>query len=267
MNAIKFPASVQDVNYVNSTDGKGEDALITLRTSVIGQTREVLGVLNEFSDFEVVIKRRNAYEQTPVVGTVSAASAPGAFRFLMPPQIDGKNGLALGTFVVTGEGVVAVIVGMKVETGELFRMLVQTGTLTEARLLAEQPAVEYSCIEVGGLGVDIDVHQGKYVYYHLPTFPPMPGHSVHVGPGGEFFDLSAANPQAAQLYIRLTTIASMKEVDPSVAAYMIQNVAKFAKMDAADVREEIVGPLFADNTARAFAINAAFETMFPASLT
>ena len=104
MNAIKFPASVQDVNYVNSTDGQGEDALITLRTSVIGQTREVLSVLNNFSDFEVVIKRRNAYEQTPVVGTVSAASAPGSFKFLMPPQIDGKNGLALGTFVVTGEG-------------------------------------------------------------------------------------------------------------------------------------------------------------------
>lgn len=265
MNAIQFPASVQDVHYVSSTDGKGEDAIITLRTSVIGYTREILGVLNEFSDFEVVIKRKGVYEQTPVVGTVSAASAPGTFKFLMPPQLEGKNGLALGTFVVTGEGVVAVITGMKVETGELFRVLVQTNTLDPARLLAEQPAVEYSCIEVGGLGVDI--RKGEFVYYHLPVYPPMPGHTVHVGPGGNFFDLSEANPQATQLYIRLTTIASMKEVDPSVAAYMIQNVAKFAGQDADDVRQDIVGPLFTDYPTRAFAINAAFETMFPASLT
>lgn len=265
MNAIRFPASVQDVHYVNSTDGQGEDAIISLRTSVIGRTRDVLSVLNQFADFEVVIKRRNVYEQTPVVGTVSAASAPGTFKFLMPPQIEENTGLALGTFVVTEKGVVAVIVGMKVETGELFRMLVQTNSLHEARLLAEQPVAEYSCIEVGGLGVDID--KGPFVYYHRPVWPPMPGHSVHVGPGGSFFDLSAANPQATQLYIQLTTIASMREVDPSVAAYMIQNVARFAKMDADDVRADIVSPLFTDFPTRAFAINAAFETMFPASLT
>ena len=223
MNAIRFPASVQDVSYTNSTDGQGEDAVITLRTPVIGYTREALGVLNMFSDFEVVIKRLNVFEQTPKVGTVSAAHAPGTFKFLMPPQDEGKHGLALGTFVVTQEGVVGVIVEMDVETTDLFRMLVQTGTLTESRLIAEQPAVEYTCIEVGGLGVDIHVHKGEYVYYHLPVWPPMPGQSVHAGPGGSFFDLTTT--QSAQLLIHLTTICSMREVDPSVAAYMIKNVA------------------------------------------
>ena len=263
MNAIKFPASVQDVSYTNSTDGKGEDAVITLRTSVIGQTREVLGVLNQFSDFEVVIKRLNVYEQTPTVGTVSAAHAPGTFKFLMPPQDEGKHGLALGTFVVTQEGVVGLVIGMNVDTTELFRMLVQTGTLDPSRLIAEMPAVEYSCVEVGGLGVDI--HEGEFVYYHRPVWPPMPGQSVHVGPGGAFFDLTTT--QSAQLLIQLTTICSMKDVDPSVAAYMIKNVATFAKVDADELRGDIVGPLFADYQTRAFAINAAFETMFPASLT
>lgn len=263
MNAIKFPASVQDVNYVNSTDGKGEDALITLRTSVIGQTREVLSVLNNFSDFEVVIKRRSAYEQTPVVGTISAAKAPGTFKFLMPPQLEENTGLALGTFVVTEKGVVAVIVEMDVETGELFRMLVQTNSLDSARMLAEQPVVEYTCIEVGGLGVDI--HEGEFVYYHRPVWPPMPGQSVHVGPGGSFFDLTTT--QSGQLYIQLSTICTMRECGPSVAAYMIKKVAEFGNKDAQELLDDIVGPLFADYQTKARAITDAFETMFPASLT
>lgn len=254
MAPIKLVCTINNVTFAPAEDN-GEIAEIAIKTSVFGPVdRELLSGLPAHNvRWVMYLRPRGEQEDKPIAGTVAGFDRD-RMTFIMPHTIS-RRGLAKGTFVITADDIVCVILSAKAEAGDLFRRMVMTGSATPERIQAELPGIEYTCAQVGGL---ITTPKGQVPYYSVPGWSPEIGGNVHTMPPKQFFQWNDET-QTALLH-RFATVMEQRDVDPGVSAMMIRNAARAAGIDDVEYKEAVLGVI--DSTERYNEIEKACTTLF-----
>jgi hypothetical protein len=241
MSHLRFTASIRDTEFTE-TDKGGKDFVLTLRTPVMGpgdyQSFSDLALAASTSRFNISLQRRGEHDDETVIGSVSSFDmGTGRFTFLVPIDRAGETGFPMGAFVVTGQGIVGAVVSAKAEVGEIARRLIEVGALLPERSQAEQPAIEYTAVMIGGMTTTMT---GMAYYYRKPSYHPMPLDSVRAGVQGPFFFIDERNLQSAQLIFRLAYLLADPRLDAYIAAAILRNASRAAKHDPDDYAQSVL---------------------------
>lgn len=260
MSTLKLTVSLLDGHFEETPDG-GEDFVLTFKTPVIGPSnREVLGSLSMASPkfrWQLSLQRQAEYEDETVIGSV-CSFGDGQYSFMVPVIKAGQSGFPIGAFVVTGRGIVGAIIRARAEAGEIARRLIEVGALVPERVLAEQPAVEYTAVMVGGM---VTTMTGMAYYYRPPIYMPSPLDDVRAGVQAPFFALNG-NKQATQLTWRLAGLLADKRLDAYIAAAILLNAARTARHDPQEYAQAILDcDVLADDYDRVTKIQEAMLSM------